>query len=648
MENEKDLSRDAVLLRKLTDAVKDNLENEQFGVTELSEAVAISRFQLHRKLKLLKGKSVSQFIRDVRLEEAHRLLLADVGTAAEISYRVGFSNPTYFNKCFRDLYGYSPGETRRRQGSVPLTESLHSTAPEEIEATTAIPQPSRLVWSLSGNLRKVLFVAVPVAIVLLASVYFLLPPRSDQVSIAILPLDDLTGQPEETYFVSGIHDALIGQLGQISALRVISRTSTLRYPDSEMLLPDIARELGVDAIVEGSVYGVGDSVRIQLQLIEVFPKERHVWAKEYHEDIRKALTMQSTVVRDIAREIQVSLTADEERSLQNPRVVNSEVYRTFLRGMFHINQFSLGEVEKGIAILQEAVRIDPGDPLPWAGLAIGYSTIGHSPSTIKNAYTLAKSAAHKAISLDSNVAEAHLALALVALYDEWEWDAAETEFRRALEINPSLAVAHTHYAWLHMLFNRIDEMWTHSKLAIQLDPFFSLYSGYLASEYWYLGENDRALQQVEQVLEFAPNSEFTLFVEGAVYSSQGMHDKAISIHRKVSEMNPGWKWLLASTYAIAGKKDEALRVATDLQANPRPADTWGLAETYAALGDNDKAFYWLEEGYKVRFSWIPWIAWNPNFRSLRDDPRFGKLMQQLNLPFEVHAMRNQMETKNPR
>lgn len=616
MENEKDLSRDTVLLRKLTDAVKENLENEQFGVTELSEAVAISRFQLHRKLKLLKGKSVSQFIRDVRLEEARKLLMADVGTAAEISYRVGFSNPTYFNKCFRDLYGYTPGEARRRQ---------------VVEASVETPQP-RPASPRPKNLRNVLFLAVPVVIVLLACIYFFLPVKSDKISIAILPLDDLTGKSGEAYFVSGMHDALIGQLGQLSNLRVISRTSTLRYPRSEMLLQDIARELGVDAIVEGSVYGVGDSVRIQLQLIEVFPQERHVWANEYHQDIREALTMHSTIVQDIAREIQVSLTAEEESKLENTRVVDSETYRNYLRGMYHINQFSLREVEKGIAILRETVSTDPGDPLPWAGLAVGYSTIGHSPSSIEEAYSRAKAAANKAISLDDNLAEAHLALALVALYDEWEWDVAEREFKKAIAINPNLASAHTHYAWLLMLFNRIDEMWQHSRLAAELDPFLSLYSGYMACQYWYLGENEQAVKEAERVLEFAPTSGFALYVQGAAYSSSGNHDEAISVHENTADLHKQWRWALAPTYAYAGRKADALRIAEEFSGSPRPAEAWGLAEAYAGLGDIDEAFKWLDKAYNEKYGWIPWIDWNPNFKPLRNDPRFAAMLRRLKLP----------------
>jgi TolB-like protein/AraC-like DNA-binding protein len=628
MENEVGLSRDNAFLTKLTEAVRLNLENEQFGVAELSDAVAISRFQLHRRLKQLKGISVSQFIRDIRLEEARKMLAADVGTVAEIAYRVGFSSPSYFSKCFHDHFGYPPGEARKHESSPVLSPPV--APPVERPVTSLLPSKRR-VFIFTG-------VAVLVAAIALIGYYTMRDEASQPVSVAVLPLDNLTGSEEQTYFVSGMHDALIGQLGRVSGLRVISRTSTLRYPSSDMLLQDIARELGVDAIVEGSVYGVGDSVRIQLQLIEVFPRERHVWAKEYHEDIRNALTLHSSVVQDIAREIEVSLTDEEAKSVMKAREVDSEAYRNYLRGMYHINQFSLSEVEKGIAILQEVIDMDPADPLPWAGLAIGYSIIGHSPSTIEQAYTRAKSAAQKAISLDETLAEAHLALALVALYDEWDWDMAGREFRRAIEINPSLAAAHTHYAWYHMLFGRLDEMWTHSKLAVQLDPFLSLYSGYLASQYWYLGDNDLALAEVERVMDFEPNSDFALFVQGSAYISKAMYAEGISAHEKAAKLYPRWRWLLPSTYAIVGRRDDALRVAGEIRKNAGTNDAWGLAEAYAALGNLDEAFYWLEQGYSRRMSWIPWIAWNPNFRSLQHDPRFSEMMEKLNLPFGMQAM----------
>jgi TolB-like protein/AraC-like DNA-binding protein/Tfp pilus assembly protein PilF len=635
MENEKIQSRDELFLKKVTDAVLNNLKNEQFGVTELSEAVAISRFQLHRKLKLLKGKSVSQFIREIRLSEAMKMLRADAATTSEISYHVGFTSPSYFNKCFRDFYGYSPGEVKKRS-----TEVSTNLSQEDAERPV-IPTELKNVRPASSSkkyLRRLLVFATPIVFAVLLLAYLYSSTKERELAIAILPLDNLTGYPEQAYFVDGMHDALIGELGQISALRVISRTSTLRYQKSEKLIQEIARELGADLIVEGSVYGSGDSVRIQLQLIDAFPKERHVWAKEYHNNIQHALAMHSSVVRDIATEIRVSLTPDEEVRLSQTRTVNPETYRAYLRGIHQIAQFTPEGVEKGMSYLLDAARLDPGDPLLWAGLAIGYNTLGHGPSPPQDAYTNAKAAAKRALALDENLAETHLALAMIALYRDWDWDVAEKEFTRALELNPNLAEAHANYAWFKMLFGQNEETIRHAKKAAELDPFSSINVAYLAAEYWWLGQYEEAVNEVNKALKLMPDYGFALFVKGGTYSSLASHAEAIEVLRQAAGAGQEWRWALASAYVVANNRREAKRLADEIEHNPRPIDTWGLAEVYAALGDKDKAFYWLEECYKVRFSWMPWIACNPNYRSLHDDPRFAELLKRLNLPYMTESL----------
>jgi TolB-like protein/AraC-like DNA-binding protein len=628
MESEKILSRDEIFLKKITEAVLNNLENEQFGVTELSDAVAISRFQLHRKLKLLKGKSVSQFIRELRLSEAMKMLRADAGTTSEISYRVGFTSPSYFNKCFHDFYGYSPGEVKKRNSDLQSTDQVQIQQPAEPHEP--VPQP--ITRARRRSVRNVLFIVAPVILIALFFLYLFFRPKQEQISIAILPLDDLTGYPEQAYFVNGMHDALIGELGQVSALRVISRTSTLRYPKSEMLLQDIARELGVDVIVEGSVYGTGDSIRIQLQMIEAFPQERHIWAKEYHSDIQHALAMHSSVVRDIASEIRVTLTPDEEKLLAKTRTVNPETYRAYLMGMHQLNQFTPESVDKGMAYLLDAVRNDPGDPLLWAALSMGYNTLGHSQSPPPDAYSNAKAAAARALALDETLADTHLALALIALYRDWDWEVARKEFDRALEINPNLADAHSHFAWFKFLFGQMEEGLKHAKKATELDPFSALHVSYLAAELWWTDQYEKALPEVDKSLRLIPDYGFALFVKGGIYSSKGMHDEAIEVRAKAHDLHVDWRWTLGHSYAVAGRHEEARKIAEEIKTDPHPIDTWGLAEIYAALGDKDEAFHWLEEGYKVRFSWIPWIASNPNYESLRDDPRFEDLLKRLDLP----------------
>jgi TolB-like protein/AraC-like DNA-binding protein len=628
MDNTSTLSRDQVWLKRVTDAIMDHLGDENFGVAELSEAMATSRFQLHRKLKMLKGQSVSQFIRSLRLEEARKMLCADVATVSEIAYRVGFSSPSYFNKCFHDRYGYPPGEARKQRANQ-KNDDLQAPLPEFESVLVSDAGSKRRIRTV---IKAAFFIIPVITCISLASFYFFFSDTRPEISIAILPLDNLTGSSDQAYIVDGIHDALIGELGKISAIRVISRTSTLRYPKSNMLLKDIARELDVNVIVEGSVYGSGDSVRLQLQLIDVFPDERHIWAKEYHEDIRKALSLHSAVVYDIAKEIRISLSPEEESRLRNTRMVNPDSYRTYLRGMFHLNQNTSGDVEKGIGYLLDAIKTDPGDPLPWAGLAIGYSTLGHGASAVDDAFVRAKSAAKKALALDSNLAEAHLALAMIALYNDWDWNGAEEGFTRALEINPNFAEAHTHYAWFQMLFGCEDKVFWHGKKATELEPFSSLYSAYLACELWWLGKHDEALLEVESALALAPENGFALYVKGGIYASKGIYSEAIKVHRKAAGVSSAWEWSLGHTFLLAAQPKETRKITDELTINPRPMDAWGLAEIYAAMEKKDEAFEWLEESYRMRFSWVPWIDWNPNYKPLKNDPRFHALLKRLNLP----------------
>jgi TolB-like protein/AraC-like DNA-binding protein/Tfp pilus assembly protein PilF len=619
------LSRDEIFLKKVTEAVLHNLENEQFGVAELSDAVAISRFQLHRKLKVLKGKSVSQFIREIRLAEAMKMLQANTATASEIGYKVGFTSPSYFNKCFRDYYGFAPGELKKRQAPAPEIQDITN---ENIEVP---PVPIERKLKNTG-VRKGLMIFGSVVILALVVAYVFVNTSHDQLSIAILPFDDLTGYADQSYFVDGMHDALIGELGQVSALRVISRTSTMRYQKSNMLISDIARELGVDMIVEGSIYGTGDSVRIQLQLIDAFPKERHVWAKEYHENIQHALAMHSTVVRDIAKEIKVTLTPEEEARITSAREVNPEAYRAYLSSMYYINQFTTESIEKGMSTLLDAVRKEPGDPLLWAGLALGYNTLGHSSSPPPDAYTNAKAAANKALELDNTLAQTHLALAMIALYQDWDWATAEKRFRNALNLNPNLSEAHSNYAWLKMLSGELDEMVKHARKAAELDPFSSTNVAYLAGELWWIDRLDEALVEIEKAITIMPNYGFAFFVKSGILSSALNHDEAINAAKLASETSSDWDWTLAVSYAAAGKTNEARLLADKIKIEPSAIDTWGLAEIYARLGDRDEAFYWLEECYKRRFSWMPWIAWNPGYDALHDDPRFNDLLKRMGLP----------------
>jgi len=291
-------------------------------------------------------------------------------------------------------------------------------------------------------------------------------------SLAVLPLENLTGDPEQEYFADGMTGALITELSKIGALRVISRQSVMRYKDVKKPLPEIARELNVNAVVEGSVLRVAERVRITAQLIGAVP-ERHLWADNYDRDV----------------------TPDQEARLAARRPVNPETYEAYLKGMFHLNKMTPEGTEKGLAYLHQAIENDPADPLAYAGLAGGYSIIGHGPAPSPEALPRAKAAALKALELDDTLAEAHAVLAEVKLYYDWDWAGAEQALQRALELNPNLAEAHAHYAWYLARLGRLDEGLAEMKRAQELDPLAPIYSAFLGQQYWGAGLYEEAIDE---------------------------------------------------------------------------------------------------------------------------------------------------------
>jgi TolB-like protein len=453
--------------------------------------------------------------------------------------------------------------------------------------------------------------------------------RGDITSIAVLPLENMMGDSEEEYFVEGMHEALITELSQISALKVIARTSVQRFKNTETPVRDIARNLGVDAVVEGSVLRSGVTVRITAQLIDG-TTEGHLWADSYQRELRDILALQSEVAQAIAREIRVTLTSEEQTRLAKTRPVNSEAYEAYLKGMFHLNQFTPEGFEKGLAYLNEAIEKDPTDPMPYARLALGYSLIGHE--RMPDAFTRARVAARKALELGGTLAETELALAQVKLYYDWDWAAGVAGYRHALELNPSLAEAHRHYSWYLNMVGRKDEAFAEMRQGGKLDPLAPIFAADLGWQYWFAEQYDVAIEKAEKSLELNPNFAEALCVVGYAYTAKGMYQEAVQAHKKMAAADRDWRWPLGRTYALAGRQDEARKLAAELEKEPTPMNAWGLAGIYSALGDKDKAFRWLEEAYKLRFSLMPWVGKDHSFAPLRSDPRFQDLLRRMNIP----------------
>ncbi len=522
-----------------------------------------------------------------------------------------------------------PGERYQRAGEV-------RAALEAVQRGGAAPRVARRYQAVRGR-----WLALVSALVLMTAALVglnvggvrerLFGTRAPKIeSLAVLPLENLSRNPEQEYFADGMTEALITELSKVSALKVISRTSAMRYKKRDKPMPQIARELGVDGVVEGSVAREGEQVRITVQLIHG-PTDKHVWAESYQRELRGILALQSEVARVIAGEIRVAITPAEQARLASARPVNPEAYELYLKGQFYVNKFTPEEFQRGVAYLHQAVEKDPAEPLAYAGLALAYAEGGHMlVAPPQEAFPQARAAALKALELDDTLAEAYTALAMYVQYYNWDWPAAEQAFRRALELNPNFAQAHQHHGWYLRALGHPEEAVAELKRAKELDPLKPLFGANLAYLYSDAGQYDQAIDEAQKVLELDPNFPVGLLALGVAYAGKGMYNEAIATHQRLAAADPAWKLDLARTYVLAGQPDETRQILAGLKDEEK--DPWMLATVYVALGDKNEAMRWLEAAYQARHQFLPYTVYGQEFAPLRDDPRFQDLLRRMNFP----------------
>ena len=454
--------------------------------------------------------------------------------------------------------------------------------------------------------------------------------------LAVLPLANLMGNPEQEYFVQGMHDALIAELAQIGALTVISRQSVMRYKDTEKSVPEIARELNVQAVVEGSVFRWGDSVRIQAQLIEAVPEEGHLWARTYDRELRHVLALHSEVARDIAARVRVALTPEEEARLASARVVNPAAHEAHLKGRYHWNKRTEEGFASALQQFQHAIELDSGYALAYAGLADTYLLLGNYGVLPRSeAQPKAKAAALKALELDETLAEAHISLAGVKGEYEWDWSGAEKEFMRALELNPNYATGHQWYAAHLTLMGRPDEGVAEIKKAQELDPLSLRINVDVGRALYFAREYDQAIEQYWKTLELGPNFPSAHSLLGLAYLEKGLYEQAIAeLQKGIALAGGGLSVWLGYAYAVAGMRREALEMLDKWNERwqLRRAGAPTIALIYAGLGEQDRALAWLEKAAAERDPGLGGLKAYPYWDSLRDDPRFPDLLRRVGLP----------------
>jgi TolB-like protein/tetratricopeptide (TPR) repeat protein/predicted Ser/Thr protein kinase len=508
--------------------------------------------------------------------------------------------------------------------------------PEEIKARLRKAK-------LRKRKRMMLYAGATGLVIILAVLGFILlkgPPETID-SIAVLPLKNLTGAAEKEYFVDGVTDELIGHLGQISGLRrVISRTSVMQYKDTDKTLPDIARELNVDALVEGSVYQIGENVSIKLQLFDALPEERSLWTERYDRPATDVLVMYGEVARTIADQIQVKLTADETSRFAGARQVNPKAYEACLLGWSHWSKFSPADLETAEQYFESALEKDPDYALAHAGMFLALVTraqIGLVPPG--EVLPEAKPYLLKALELDDTLAEAHFAMACLKTWLEWDWEGGEASFLRLIELNPNYAMARVYYSTLLCYLDRSEEAAAQGAFALELDPLNSAIMSNYANTMLLLRRYDEAIAQCRNALRTSPNNPQSHAILWEVFHSKRQYDEALAEAKAfyaALELTPVVE-AMSSGYETGGYQGAMHAAAETLAAISQQVYVGPcfIAFPYAAAGETEKALECLEKGFEIRDPNMPYME-EPIFADLLgDEPRYQELLRKMNLPVGI-------------
>jgi serine/threonine-protein kinase len=531
----------------------------------------------------------------------------------------------------------------RFQSASDLAYNLKSISTDQV---VSLPPPQR-------KTRTTMVVAVAAIVLGFVALAVLLGPglfdrigsdaeRQPIRSIAILPLKNLTGDPEQAYFVDGLHEELIATFAQISAFdKVIARTSVMAFRDSDTPIREIGRQLGVEMVLEGSVRRSGDRVRTTVQLIDA-STENHLWANSFERDLTDILALQSDVARAVANEIELALTPEEEARLAAARVVNPEAHEAYLIGSYHWKKLTPEDLDTAQRYFDRALEKGPSYAPAYEGLAWVWSAraqMGIVPPD--EGGPKAKAAATQAIAMDEGSAGAHETLALVKTWTDWDWAGAWPEWRRALELNPNAANAHAYYAHFLAIMGRTEEAIPHSERALELDPFNALFQSLYAVTLYFDRRYDDALAAARTALSLQPGMPVARAVLQYLYISKGMHDELLADQRERIAHDPERVAAFEQGLAEAGYEGAQRRIADLLAARyeksggvvaPDLLGPIGIALRYLDAGDNDRAIDWLEEAYEVRNFNLPYIGLPLYHDPLRSDPRFQALLRRMNLP----------------
>jgi TolB-like protein/AraC-like DNA-binding protein len=610
-------------IQKLTSLVEANLANEKFGTEELAAEAGMSHSNLNRKLKSITNQNISQFIREIRLKKAKELLQNENLTAAEISYRVGFGSPTYFNKCFHEYFGFSPGEMR----------TLESENEQEAEPVETLPKKSKPTKYLIGLVVSL--------IVLLPLIFFVLNKFSvskkvdaKEKSIAVLPFKYMSNDTLNQYLADGMMDAILLNLSKIKDLRVISRTSVEQYRRNIKTTHEIAKKLDVNFILEGSVLQLGGKVRIMVNLIDA-SLDQYILTEQYDTELSNIFQIQGDIAKQVSSKLNVVISSKVIKQIEKVHTRNMEAYSYYLKGIYFLNRKNAQYVDKTIDNFEKAIDVDPNFAEAYSGMANAYYLYTQWKLYPRpEGFIKSKEFALKALELDNNLAEAHATLGAILAFVEWKWEEAKKECELATELNPNSPIAHQCFADILMVMRRPSEAREQIDIALKLNP--TLPAIYLLSTNFYLAEGkcEEGLKECQKIIDLnPPNFYSAYYAYFELYKCLGNELKAVeSLQKAFSFFPEDIKYIskVKEAYNQSGMTG-LFRCWIDQELEDPEWGIVGISQKYAIIGEKKKALDYLEEAFKIRYPGLPSINYDPRFDIIRQEPRFQALLDSMGL-----------------
>ncbi|HEY3402769.1 MAG TPA: helix-turn-helix domain-containing protein [Ohtaekwangia sp.] len=628
---------DTTFLDQLRKEVDLNLTNDQFSVEDLARNMGMSRSQLHRKLNGATGQSVSQFVREYRLQLSMELLREGKLMAAEVSDRVGFGSATYFSKCFNEYYGFPPGEVKTKLASGTLEQAVAAAKKSVTDEPDPLPpaeqksQPSHRKWMWTAGVVTLFIIMAG------AWFFFLREPRgrdrSDK-SIAILPFKNLSADKGNEYFSEGVIEAIRTSLSQVGELRVISRTSVEQYRDSDKPAKTIANELGVSALLEGSVQRNNNKVRIEVRLVDG-ASETQVWAESFDRELEDVFAIQHEIAYRVANELHAKLTAEERSNLSKTDTKNSEAYDLYLKGVYQYRTYTNKGAHNCIDLLSRAIELDPNYAKAYAWLAnsyIGLASIWGAELSATDALQKGKPYIDKALALDPDLDQALMLMGFYKLYYDWDLQGAAIEYERSIKFGHPDALA-LYIDYLNFVGRHKEALVLAERLNTS-DPYYP--NSRMILSYFYNGMMTEATEfSIRRIQVFS--NYYTLDSHGFLLLNTGHYKESIEYFNRAIALEGiryprmlGW---MGAAYAKMGERERALEIIREFQRR-LPVDKGGsisffTAVIYSALGDKQEALAWLTKAYNAHDMEMPWLLTEPQFYNLHDEPAFRKMATEM-------------------